>query len=259
MKKFLALALALVLVMSLCACGNKDSADGTKPSETPTTGTPTEGKTDATQPSGENNATQPAPTTPAPTTPAPTTPAPTTPAPTTCSHSWKAATCTAPKTCTKCGVTEGNALGHTYENGSCKNCGEEDTRVPFSDNIWLLDVLGGDQLYRIGLDCSKGMGMMSVSFWSENGATGEAYQFGGKTYYEDGFGKDADLSYTEDGDTVNLTVSAYGGMTEGTITLKRANATQYTISAITGTIINDNITKALTVGSAFSVFILNIE
>lgn len=28
-------------------------------------------------------------------------------------HNWKAATCTTPKTCSKCGATEGSALGHT--------------------------------------------------------------------------------------------------------------------------------------------------
>lgn len=32
---------------------------------------------------------------------------------TACSHSWKSATCTAPKTCTKCSATEGSAKGHT--------------------------------------------------------------------------------------------------------------------------------------------------
>ena len=32
---------------------------------------------------------------------------------TACSHSWKSATCTEPKTCTKCGATEGSAKGHT--------------------------------------------------------------------------------------------------------------------------------------------------
>lgn len=32
---------------------------------------------------------------------------------TACSHNWKSATCTAPKTCTKCGATEGSAKGHT--------------------------------------------------------------------------------------------------------------------------------------------------
>ena len=36
-----------------------------------------------------------------------------------CSHSWKAATCTTPKTCTKCGATEGEKLGHSWKNATC--------------------------------------------------------------------------------------------------------------------------------------------
>ena len=31
-----------------------------------------------------------------------------------CTHEWKAATCTTPKTCTRCGKTNGSALGHAY-------------------------------------------------------------------------------------------------------------------------------------------------
>lgn len=36
-----------------------------------------------------------------------------------CSHSWKSATCTAPKTCTKCGKTEGGAKGHSWKSATC--------------------------------------------------------------------------------------------------------------------------------------------
>ena len=32
-----------------------------------------------------------------------------------CEHTWGEATCTAPKTCSLCGETEGEALGHTEE------------------------------------------------------------------------------------------------------------------------------------------------
>ena len=253
MKKLFTLILALVMVVSLCACGDKNTtADGTNPSETPSTGAPTEGKTDTTQPSGEGGATQPSEG-------GATTPAPTTPAPTTCSHSWKDATCFAPKTCTKCNATEGSALDHSYENGSCTKCGEEDTRVPFSDHVWQMDALNGNQLYRINLDCYKGIGMVNVSIWSENGQTGDPYQFEGKNYYENGFGGEAELSYTENGDTINLNVTTYDGSASGTLTLKRANATQYTVTAITGTIVSANITSAIQVGSAFTVFVLNIE
>ena len=247
MKKLFALILALVMVVSLCACGDKNTTpDGTNPSKTPSTGAPTEGnktETTGTQPS-EDDAT---------------TPAPTTPAPTTCSHSWKDATCFAPKTCTKCNATEGSALDHSYENGSCTKCGEEDNRVPFTDNVWQMDALNGNQLYKINLDCYKGIGMVNVSIWSENGQTGDPYQFEGKNYYENGFGGEAELSYTENGDTINLNVTTYDGSASGTLTLKRANATQYTVTAITGTIVSANITNAIKVGSAFTVFVLNIE
>ena len=41
-------------------------------------------------------------------------------------HDWKDATCEAPKTCGNCGETEGDALGHDYNEGVCGNCGEAD-------------------------------------------------------------------------------------------------------------------------------------
>ena len=37
-------------------------------------------------------------------------------------HTYKAATCTAPKTCKICGVTSGKKLGHTYDNACDKSC-----------------------------------------------------------------------------------------------------------------------------------------
>ena len=37
-----------------------------------------------------------------------------------CTHSWKAATCTEPKTCTKCGATDGDPLGHDYAPATCQ-------------------------------------------------------------------------------------------------------------------------------------------
>lgn len=56
-------------------------------------------------------------------------------------HSWSNATCTAPKKCTKCGVTEGSALGHTWKSATCitpKTCSvcgvTEGTTTQHSDN-----------------------------------------------------------------------------------------------------------------------------
>ena len=47
-----------------------------------------------------------------------------------CRHSWKGATCTAPKTCRNCNETEGTALGHNWygtvsctESKTCITCG----------------------------------------------------------------------------------------------------------------------------------------
>ena len=40
-------------------------------------------------------------------------------------HQWKDATCTEPKTCSVCGTTQGNALGHNYQNGVCTRCHEK--------------------------------------------------------------------------------------------------------------------------------------
>ena len=37
-------------------------------------------------------------------------------------HDWTAADCENPKTCSGCGATEGEALGHDYENGICGRC-----------------------------------------------------------------------------------------------------------------------------------------
>ena len=36
-----------------------------------------------------------------------------------CKHEWQDATCTAPKTCTKCEATEGEALGHLMKDATC--------------------------------------------------------------------------------------------------------------------------------------------
>ena len=113
MKKALSLFLALIMLLSLCACG-EDSTQNTDPSTNPsqaTTGS-TQNPTDGTGgTTGETQAPTSAPTT------APTE-APTTP-PTTCSHSYKDATCTDPKTCSKCGATEGNAAGHSWKDATC--------------------------------------------------------------------------------------------------------------------------------------------
>ena len=41
-------------------------------------------------------------------------------------HKWNMPTCTTPKTCPVCKTTEGEPYGHTFENGECVDCNEED-------------------------------------------------------------------------------------------------------------------------------------
>ena len=47
-------------------------------------------------------------------------------------HTWEEATCTEPKTCSKCGETEGDPLGHSWVEATyhapktCSVCGEAD-------------------------------------------------------------------------------------------------------------------------------------
>lgn len=49
-----------------------------------------------------------------------------------CHHDWKEATCTTPKTCSKCGKTEGESLSHKWQQATCtkpktcERCGETD-------------------------------------------------------------------------------------------------------------------------------------
>ncbi len=45
----------------------------------------------------------------------------------TAGHRWNPATCTTPKTCSICGATEGTALEHSYQNGTCTGCGALET------------------------------------------------------------------------------------------------------------------------------------
>lgn len=90
MKRVFSLVLALLLTLCLCACGEKDTTETTPSVES------TEPATQATTPATQA---------------------------TSCSHSYAAATCTAPKTCTKCGATEGQPAGHSLT-ATCTGCGQ---------------------------------------------------------------------------------------------------------------------------------------
>ena len=48
------------------------------------------------------------------------------------SHSWRGATCTEPRKCTGCGITEGEALGHDWLGLDCRRC-DAHRENPFTD------------------------------------------------------------------------------------------------------------------------------
>ena len=50
-----------------------------------------------------------------------------------CQHEWKEATCTEPKTCTKCGETEGEALGQKQPAQKRRSAAAAEKRV---ENLW---------------------------------------------------------------------------------------------------------------------------
>lgn len=57
-------------------------------------------------------------------------------------HSFKAATCTTPKICTVCNTKEGNGLGHTTSNGICERCKKEFFPSPSHKVIYYLKAEG---------------------------------------------------------------------------------------------------------------------
>ena len=138
MKKILSLLLALTLVFVLVACS--DEKETTSESDTSTTQTEitdtNDTQTSATD-TDENLSDTETPSNSTPTSSKPTDPtsAPTTNtsrpttnsnSTTTHTHIYSAATCNEPKKCKICSAISGKALGHNYENGTCKICNAKD-------------------------------------------------------------------------------------------------------------------------------------
>ncbi len=77
-------------------------------------------------------------------------------------HSFGEATCTQPKKC-DCGATEGDALGHNFENGICTRCSEKDPDylTPFTEKkgSWRSNIISDDKI--------------SVIYVSVNGSDGD--------------------------------------------------------------------------------------
>ncbi len=73
-------------------------------------------------------------------------------------HSFAAATCTAPKTCS-CGVTEGSALGHSFKDGKCTVCGVADpdhklTDIAKKNGDWKAEYVYNEKYYSLRITLS---------------------------------------------------------------------------------------------------------
>ena len=272
MKKTIVWILVLTLCLSLCACGNKtDDAAGSDTTGT-TAATENNGTTEATEICTEpadatqgTEATVPEETqeTPKPTTPAATTPAATTPAHThtwkaaTCTapkscdcgategaaagHNWKAATCAAPKTCSTCGVTDGAAAAHTYSNNVCSGCGADHSVKAFEGKIWMATIIlagtdeYGERLERAALAPSSGKTFSYKDFFEKNPHDEPVYDeevYNGKTYYNYSFSAAMGGFEYEALANGNIKVDFVWG--NGTILeLRKDSATQFTVVSST--------------------------
>lgn len=193
MKKVLSLLLVFAMLLSLCACGKEEPQPTDPVNETQSTTNGTEAENDSTEAAttGTTEAATQAPTE-APTE-APTQ-APVTNTPAACSHNWKAATCTAPKTCTKCGATEGSAAGHswkaatctapktcskcnvtegavtghTYKNGACTGCGAAEPAAKV-DGDWFLEGINnsGVEYEKMNLTLGDGSAEITIAYFGK--------------------------------------------------------------------------------------------
>lgn len=117
-KKLICLLIALIAICSLYACSNNNTQN-TEPSTLPhqattdSTESTTLDPTEDTQIPTEETITAATEETAATPINTPTT------STAACSHNYKNATCTTPKTCTKCGTTSGSALGHSFKDATC--------------------------------------------------------------------------------------------------------------------------------------------
>ena len=120
---------------------------------------------------------------------------------TVCSHTYSAATCTKRSQCTKCGYEIGTYGSHSFEDGVCTNCNEEDPN-------WEPPILTGSEYERVN-SLMEGMYQYRLD-------TGNLVEY----HFEDGSFK----CYTELGGTILENYGTYT-LTEKTLVLFYQNGT----------------------------------
>ena len=68
-------------------------------------------------------------------------------------HSWHDATCIDPKTCSVCGATSGLTAGHNFSDGKCITCGKADPDYNQETLVWI--PTNGGTKYHTKAECSN--------------------------------------------------------------------------------------------------------
>ena len=154
---------------------------------------------------------------------------------------------------------------HSYVQGVCSSCAQAQPGYkPLRSCGWVAAGLASDEeLNVISLGFYEWGSEIDVSYYGplegldqemqdyyQNEEPNNLYIFAEKKYYHLGFGTTRDMKYTEQGDTVEITVK--NGRTVGTFKMVRTAANEYTVTQISGTVINSSITHCLKVGSIFT-------
>ena len=161
-------------------------------------------------------------------------------------HTWVDATCTAPKTCSVCAVTEGEVADHNYQSGTCSVCGTKDPNFKaLTSGSWIRTKVGNDQLLEQTLCFRSNNGMgpaWTVRYFENIGpeadpdfmdyliAEGKLVKVNGTYYQHMGMGDMGELSFTENGNTITVTLLYW----DSSIVLERTAGNQLKVTAVNG-------------------------
>ncbi len=166
-----------------------------------------------------------------------------------CIHAYQDADCVTAKTCTLCGATRGDPMGHDYTEGICSRCGAQDsTYVPLLFGNWCTEALHetGRQIERISLLFSDdGTAMFAAGIYDRLADVPEDMRedymldeenwldYSGEIYFYTGFGVANSLNYTVDGNVITCT---FGTEEEiiGTMILERTAGNMLTVTYFEG-------------------------
>ena len=156
-------------------------------------------------------------------------------------HNWNAATCAAPKTCTQCGATDGSALGHNYMEGKCTVCahqqenyhalnsGKWTASAAASNMNWAaynveIDFTACFAMYLYGEDVNNFDQAFKDELLNDYQQGSDAVKMINGTLYYFGAGGGGAMTYTEQGNTISLSIEG-----EAKITLERIAGDQLKI------------------------------